>query len=112
MPSHSRHKRTSKLLTGNSHDEVHKAIDAPYMVLGRKHRVLFHDPFSAAALGALAALLKDKSPATGAISGLTHIAEDWAQTGANAAVRAAKRGLGLGRKRRRRAKGWFGLLGL
>lgn len=33
-----------------AHDDVNKAMDWPYRFLGKKHRILFHDPLSIIAL--------------------------------------------------------------
>ncbi len=107
MPAHKVHRRIAKALTGDSHDEVHKAIDAPYGLLGRRHRWLFHG-LLAPIIGALSAQSKGKDPASGAAAGVSHIAADWSQTG----LRKGLKLLGIGRKRRRRKKGWLGLLGL
>jgi hypothetical protein len=35
---------------GKSYWKVHQKMDEPYLFLGRKHRVLFHDPLSALAI--------------------------------------------------------------
>jgi len=32
---------------GSSHDDVNKLMDLPAHILGKKHRVLLHDPISA-----------------------------------------------------------------
>ena len=37
-------------LFGKSYWRVHREMEKPYIVLGRKHRVLFHDPCSALAI--------------------------------------------------------------
>jgi hypothetical protein len=36
------------MLFGKSYWELHRKIDMPYIYLGRRHRVLFHDGFSSA----------------------------------------------------------------
>jgi hypothetical protein len=47
MPSHKVHEAVSRLLLGRAYPEVDDAIDEPYVLLGRAHRKLYHDPFSA-----------------------------------------------------------------
>ncbi len=47
MPGHEVHKFFERLLLGKVYPEVHRAIDRPYLIFGKKHRALFHDPFSA-----------------------------------------------------------------
>ena len=43
MPSHRAHRYLDLTLLGKSYYKLHRAIDAPYVYLGRGHRVLFHD---------------------------------------------------------------------
>ena len=43
MPSHRVHCYVDRQLFGKSYWRIHRRIDAPYLVLGRRHRVLFHD---------------------------------------------------------------------
>lgn len=65
MPERRIHNYTTKLLLGKTFDEVHRVLDGPVKFLGRKHRVLYHEPAEAALIGyeiagfegALAALL-------------------------------------------------------
>jgi len=47
MPSHKIHRAVSRLFLGSSHDDVNKLMDLPAKLLGRRHRILLHDPFSA-----------------------------------------------------------------
>lgn len=77
MARHRAHGAFNKLLTGNSHREVNRLLDLPALFLGRRHRILFHDPFTAPALGALAAWCAGKSPTSGALAGWLHIILDW-----------------------------------
>ena len=51
MPDRATHKKFSKLLLGDDCNATHAAIDYPFRFLGRKHRVLFHDPLSAVLIG-------------------------------------------------------------
>ena len=71
MPSRRVHRYVSRLLLGKSFDKVHRVIDAPYGLLGKKHRVLLHDPISAAMIGSTAS--RDRYAAFAA---LTHVAVD------------------------------------
>lgn len=70
MPSGYLHRKISKALLGKSCRKTNRAIDYPSKFLGRGHRVLFHDPLSAMAIGFI---LEDYS---GALSGLLHLATD------------------------------------
>ena len=47
MPSHKLHVYVDKVLFGKSYRKLHEALDRPYWVLGRKHRIVFHDGWSA-----------------------------------------------------------------
>jgi len=47
MPSHKVHRLIDRLVLGKEYDFVHKLMDLPALVLGEKHRVLFHDPATA-----------------------------------------------------------------
>jgi len=38
------------MVLGKAHDSVNKTMDAPYRILGRKHRILYHDVPSIIAL--------------------------------------------------------------
>ncbi len=67
MPSHRIHRYVSKLLLGDAFSEVHVAIDAPYRILGRKHRRLFHSPKEAFVVG----YLSSTRPGAG-LAGLLH----------------------------------------
>jgi len=68
LPPHRSHNYVDKLLFGRSYPRVHKAIDQPCFVLGRKHRRLFHTPEDAYIMGSLAS-----SDQWGGLVGLTHI---------------------------------------
>jgi len=70
MPERIVHKKISKLLLGSSCERTHKAIDYPVKYLGKKHRILFHDPISAMVIGFLF------DGYEGAASGLLHIVAD------------------------------------
>ena len=71
MPSRYLHKQISKILVEEECDTTHKAIDYPVKFLRRRHRILFHDPASAAAIGFLADGYK------GVYAGLSHIILDY-----------------------------------
>jgi len=43
MPSHKLHRRVDRLILKKSFPKVHIAKDWPYVVLGPRHRILFHD---------------------------------------------------------------------
>jgi len=47
LPSHKVHRAVCRLLLGSSHPEVDRIMDLPAYILGKKHRLLLHDPFSA-----------------------------------------------------------------
>ena len=81
MPGRKAHRRATKLLLGDGHDEVHRALDWPHRFLGPRHRVLFHDPVGASGLGFFAALAAGKNPITGALAGLVHVTQDWSRSG-------------------------------
>jgi len=46
MPSHDIHKIVNKALLGKEYEDVNRWCDEPYRWLGRKHRILRHDPLS------------------------------------------------------------------
>jgi len=46
MPSHKVHRAIEKLILKKSHDDVHRIMDAPARILGKKHRLFLHDPIS------------------------------------------------------------------
>jgi uncharacterized metal-binding protein len=71
MPSGKTHEKISKILVGDSCKNVHYLMDLPYKFLGRKHRMLFHDPLSGIVIGYLAGGEK------GVVSALAHIATDY-----------------------------------
>jgi hypothetical protein len=70
MPERRVHNYTTKLLLGRTFDEVHKALDGPVKFLGRKHRVLYHEPAEAALIGYRIAGCE------GALAALLHVAVD------------------------------------
>ena len=43
MPSHRVHTYMDRQLFGMSYWRLHRAIDKPYLVFGRRHRIFFHD---------------------------------------------------------------------
>ena len=51
MPSRRVHKKLSRIISGDDCERTHELIDYPYRFLGRKHRILFHDPISASVIG-------------------------------------------------------------
>jgi hypothetical protein len=67
MPKHKVHKYVDRIMLGHALPEVHHAIDLPYVVLGRKHRRLFHTPLEAMYMGMIAT-----SDPRGAQSGWLH----------------------------------------
>ena len=48
MPGHRVHRYVDRMLYGRSYWKIHVKMDLPYLVLGSTHRVLFHDPATAA----------------------------------------------------------------
>ena len=50
MPSHIMHRFVDRQLFGKCYYKVHWKMDEPYVFLGNKHRILFHDAFSACAI--------------------------------------------------------------
>lgn len=48
MPSHEVHRKVEELVFGRSFPKVDRAIDAPFLIMGRGHRKLFHDYLTAA----------------------------------------------------------------
>jgi len=51
MPSRKVHEYLSKLFFGKPYGKIHRVLDFPSKWLGRKHRILFHDMFSASLIG-------------------------------------------------------------
>lgn len=47
MPSHKLHRLLDRVVLGREYPWVHKLMDSPALLLGKKHRVLFHDPQTA-----------------------------------------------------------------
>lgn len=90
MPSHKWHRLFTELFTGDEHGEVHSAIDSPYKILGRKHRILFHG-ILAPIIGAWAAWNKGKDPASGAAAGAGHVVQDRTVSAVNKGVRRMRR---------------------
>lgn len=80
MSRHKEHGIVSESITGDKHEEVHRLLDWPYRVLGRRHRILFHDPITAPVLGAFAAWRAGKSPLSGAKAGAVHPLQDRADS--------------------------------
>jgi len=70
MPNREIHRYTSKLLLGEPYDEVHSVLDGPVKQLGRRHRVLYHDPAEAALIGYKIAGVE------GALAALLHVTVD------------------------------------
>ena len=48
VPGHRVHRYVDRMLYGRSYWKIHVKMDLPYLVLGSTHRVLFHDPATAA----------------------------------------------------------------
>jgi len=92
MPAHKWHRRFTKFFLGDAHGEVHRAIDWPYKILRRKHRILFHG-ILAPIIGALAALNKGKDPASGAAAGAGHVVQDSTVSAANKGFRKLRKSL-------------------
>jgi len=75
VPSRKTHEKISKILVGDSCKNVHYLIDWPYKFLGKKHRILFHDPISGIIIGYLTGGEK------GIVSALAHITTDYCLSG-------------------------------
>lgn len=73
MPSRRVHRSDAK--TYGYSDKVNQVIDAPFLWLGGKHRVLFHDPLTAMDIG------RRVDPVGGAFGGFRHVLLD--QTGSS-----------------------------
>jgi hypothetical protein len=67
MPKHQTHRFVDKLLLGKTYGEVHKALDHPYIILGRKHRCIFHSLPEAFLVGSLVS-----SDLRGGLVGMLH----------------------------------------
>lgn len=72
MPGHRIHRFSDRELYGKTYPRIHIRVDLPYLFLGSKHRVLFHDPVSAAFI-AKASYPLDPNAIN---SGLSHILLD------------------------------------
>jgi hypothetical protein len=70
VPSWRLHRLVDKIVLGREYPEVHRALDLPYLWLGPKHRILFHDPITATMMGYAIAGPR------GALSALLHITLD------------------------------------
>ena len=44
MPSHRVHLFLDQLILGKKYPKIHKFLDNPVYFLGKRHRILFHDP--------------------------------------------------------------------
>ena len=51
MPSHRVHRYVDQVFFGKQYVHLHVLLDAPYKMLGSRHRVLYHDFASAAVIG-------------------------------------------------------------
>jgi len=80
MSTHKSHRRTSKALTGDEHDEVNKALDWPAHVVGPGHRRYLHDPITAPIVGTLAAKAAGTDPVGGAVAATAHVVQDRASS--------------------------------
>lgn len=67
MPKHRTHRLVSKLILGKAYSNVDRWMDEPYRWLGRRHRVLRHDPLS---------LYLRYGPTPEFLAGLLHVALD------------------------------------
>jgi hypothetical protein len=47
LPGLDVHRLFDQTFFGKSYYKIHREIDLPFKVLGKKHRILFHDPLSA-----------------------------------------------------------------
>jgi hypothetical protein len=88
MPSHRVHRAVNKLVTGDAHNEVNRAVDWPAPIMGPGHRVFGHG-LQAPIVGAVAAAAAGKDPVSGAVAGVTHDLTDRAFSALPAVVRQA-----------------------
>lgn len=73
MPSHEIHCYVDRLLFGRSYWRLHKQLDKPVLLLGKRHRVLFHDGLTSMAI-ALQLYPNDRKALEAA---LVHVQLDW-----------------------------------
>jgi len=71
MPSHRIHKLVDKIFLGREYPDVHRDLDEPAKWLGKRHRILRHDP--------LYVFLRYHNNPKKMISGLLHIITDLAE---------------------------------
>jgi hypothetical protein len=71
MPRHRVHEYVDRTILGRAHPKVHKALDAPIKLLGRKHRIVFHSLPEAFAIGTIA-----ESSLEGGFAGILHVITD------------------------------------
>jgi hypothetical protein len=71
MPKHKVHEYVDRRFLGKTYPKVHKALDAPIKLLGKKHRILFHSLPEAFAIGALT-----ESSLKGGLAGVLHVITD------------------------------------
>lgn len=50
MPRHRTHRAIDKAVLGKRYSDVHRFLDRPYSVLGPRHRILRHEPFTPLAI--------------------------------------------------------------
>jgi len=67
MARHKVHRMVDRLILGRPYSNVHRWMDEPYKWLGKKHRILRHDPIS---------LFLKYGAGPEFLSGLLHIAVD------------------------------------
>lgn len=71
MPSRRVHNFLNRIIFGSSYDKINAAIDEPFKYLGRKHRILYHNPLEAGIIG-----LTKTSDINGFMAGFLHVYVD------------------------------------
>jgi len=73
MPPHRIHKKIDRIFLGKEYPDVHRDMDEPAKWLGKRHRILRHDP--------VYVFLRFAPDWNRVASGLLHIAADMAERG-------------------------------
>jgi len=83
MPRHRIHRLIDRAVLGREYPDVHRWMDEPYKILGKRHRVLRHSP--------LEVILRFYPDTDRVISGLLHIALDRIDSLARKGVKGVRR---------------------
>jgi hypothetical protein len=82
MPKRKTHEDISLLLLGKKFSKVHKVMDSPSKVLGRRHRIVLHSIPEGLTIGLLLT-----GEVKGAAAGVLHIITDVVDSGAKKAIK-------------------------